>query len=165
MFTLRSLNLMMYSSFWIWLPRLQLRFPKLTWTMSTLQEPVMELLWLISCWSTLELTDLSKGVNIWIFLFWVRSFYSRAFPMVSSLIGPQYNNDQFWKFSTSAASGSPNNFDTPMVPTFSSDFEVTIPLILSYIILQNIILVCPLPWNQWWIDSIWGTKPWPCSPQ
>ena len=44
--------------------------------------------------------------------------------MVSSLIGPQYNNDQFWKFSTSAAAGSANNFDTPMVPTFSSDFEV-----------------------------------------
>jgi len=49
--------------------------------------------------------------------------FKRAFPMVSSLIGPQYNNDQFWKFSTSAAAGSANNFDTPMVPTFSSDFE------------------------------------------
>merc|ERR1719245_518286 len=49
--------------------------------------------------------------------------FKRAFPMVSSLIGPQYNNDQFWKFSTSAAAGSPNNFDTPMNPTFSSDFE------------------------------------------
>jgi len=49
--------------------------------------------------------------------------FKRAFPMVSSLIGPQYNNDQFWKFSTSAAAGSANNFDTPMNPTFSSDFE------------------------------------------
>ena len=44
--------------------------------------------------------------------------------MVSSLIGPQYNNDQFWKFSTAAADGQANNFDTPMVPAFSSDFEV-----------------------------------------
>ena len=50
--------------------------------------------------------------------------------MVSSLIGPQYNNDQFWKFSTSAAAGSANNFDTPMVPTFSSDFEVSTHIIL-----------------------------------
>ena len=64
MFTLRRAKLMMYSLYWIWLPRLQLRFPKLTWTMSTLQEPVMELLWLISYWSTLELIDLSKGMKI-----------------------------------------------------------------------------------------------------
>ena len=44
--------------------------------------------------------------------------------MVSSLIGPQYNNDQFWKFSSSAAAGSANNFDTAVVPAFSSTFEV-----------------------------------------
>ena len=44
--------------------------------------------------------------------------------MVSSLIGPQYNNDQFWKFSTSATEGNPNNFDTAVVPSFSADFEV-----------------------------------------
>ena len=44
--------------------------------------------------------------------------------MVSSLIGPQYNNDQFWKFSVSAAAGSANNFDTAVVPAFSSTFEV-----------------------------------------
>ena len=44
--------------------------------------------------------------------------------MVSSLIGPQYNNDQFWKFSAAAAAGEANNFDTPSVPAFSSTFEV-----------------------------------------
>ena len=44
--------------------------------------------------------------------------------MVSSLIGVQYNNDQFWKFSAAAAAGEANNFDTPSVPTFSSTFEV-----------------------------------------
>jgi len=49
--------------------------------------------------------------------------FHRAFPMVSSLIGPQYNNDQFWKFSASAAAGSANNFDTAVVPAFSSTFE------------------------------------------
>ena len=46
--------------------------------------------------------------------------------MVSSLIGPQYNNDQFWKFSTSAADGEVNNFDTAVVPSFAADFEVEI---------------------------------------
>jgi len=49
--------------------------------------------------------------------------FRRAFPMVSSLIGVQYNNDQFWKFSAAAAAGEANNFDTPSVPTFSSTFE------------------------------------------
>ena len=44
--------------------------------------------------------------------------------MVSSLIGVQYNNDQFWKFSAAAAAGEANNFDTPSVPAFSSTFEV-----------------------------------------
>ena len=48
----------------------------------------------------------------------------RAFPMVSSLIGPQYHDDQFWKFMEIGADGSPNNFDTPVVPEFSADFEV-----------------------------------------
>ena len=44
--------------------------------------------------------------------------------MVSSLIGPQYHDGQFWKFSVSASQGSPNNFDTPVVPAFAVDFEV-----------------------------------------
>ena len=50
--------------------------------------------------------------------------FHRAFPMVSSLIGVQYNNNQFWKFSAAAAAGEANNFDTPSVPAFSSTFEV-----------------------------------------
>ena len=45
--------------------------------------------------------------------------------MVSSMIGPQYHDGQFWKFSAIAADGSPNNFDTPVVPEFSADFEVS----------------------------------------
>merc|ERR1711862_61305 len=49
--------------------------------------------------------------------------FKRAFPMVSSMIGPQYNNDKFWKFSTSASEGNANDFDTEMNPTFSTDFE------------------------------------------
>ena len=44
--------------------------------------------------------------------------------MVSSLIGPQYHDGQFWKFSVSASQGSPNNFDIPVVPAFAADFEV-----------------------------------------
>ena len=50
--------------------------------------------------------------------------FHRAFPMVSSLLGVQYNSDQFWKFSASAAAGSANNFDTAAIPAFSSTFEV-----------------------------------------
>ena len=50
--------------------------------------------------------------------------FHRAFPMVSSLIGVQYNNDQFWRFSAAAAPGEANYFDTPSVPAFSSTFEV-----------------------------------------
>jgi len=46
--------------------------------------------------------------------------FKRAFPMVSSLIGPQYHDDQFWKF---AESGEPNDFSVAMVPTFADDFE------------------------------------------
>jgi len=49
--------------------------------------------------------------------------FKRAFPMVSSMIGPQYNNDKFWKFSMSASDGNANDFDTEMNPTFSTDFE------------------------------------------
>ena len=45
--------------------------------------------------------------------------------MVSSLIGPQYHDGQFWKFSVSASQGSPNNFDIPVVPAFAADFEVS----------------------------------------
>ena len=50
--------------------------------------------------------------------------FHRAFPMVSSLVGVQYNNDQFWRFSAAATAGEANNFDTPSVPAFSSTFEV-----------------------------------------
>merc|ERR1711971_1227917 len=46
--------------------------------------------------------------------------FKRAFPMVSSLIGPQYHDDQLWKF---AESGDPNDFSVAMVPTFADDFE------------------------------------------
>ena len=44
--------------------------------------------------------------------------------MVSSLIGPQYHDDQFWKFSEAADAGDLNNFNVAMVPTFADDFEV-----------------------------------------
>jgi len=49
--------------------------------------------------------------------------FKRAFPMVSSLIGPQYHDDQFWKFAESADDGEPNDFSVAMVPTFGDDFE------------------------------------------
>ena len=45
--------------------------------------------------------------------------------MVSSLIGPQYHDDQFWTFTESAPDHQTNNFDVPVVPTFSEDFEVS----------------------------------------
>ena len=54
----------------------------------------------------------------------------RAFPMVSSLIGPQYHDDKFWKFAQSAEEGTPNNFDVEVVPEFSADFEVNIQIFL-----------------------------------
>ena len=54
--------------------------------------------------------------------------------MVSSMIGPQYNNDKFWKFSMSASDGNANDFDTEMNPTFSTDFEVLTLLILSLLL-------------------------------
>ena len=44
--------------------------------------------------------------------------------MVSSLIGPQYHETQFWKFAQSAQAGDPNDFSVAMVPTFAADFEV-----------------------------------------
>merc|ERR1719471_1840044 len=50
--------------------------------------------------------------------------FKRALPMVSSLIGPQYHEDQFWTFSQAAPDHQTNNFDVPVVPTFSEDFEV-----------------------------------------
>jgi poly(3-hydroxybutyrate) depolymerase len=49
--------------------------------------------------------------------------FRRALPMVSSLIGPQYHEDQFWTFTESAPDHQTNNFDVPVVPTFSEDFE------------------------------------------
>merc|ERR1712066_78140 len=49
--------------------------------------------------------------------------FRRAFPMVSSLIGPQYHEKKFWKFAESAALGEPNDFSVAMVPTFAGDFE------------------------------------------
>ena len=57
--------------------------------------------------------------------------------MVSSLIGPQYHDDQFWKFAESADDGEPNDFSVAMVPTFAADFEVhitfsSLTLTLSY---------------------------------
>ena len=44
--------------------------------------------------------------------------------MVSSLIGPQYHETQFWKFAQSAQAGDPNDFSVAMVPTFAAGFEV-----------------------------------------
>ena len=41
--------------------------------------------------------------------------------MVSSLIGPQYHDEKFWKF---AEAGDPNDFNVAMAPTFADDFEV-----------------------------------------
>ena len=60
--------------------------------------------------------------------------FQRVFPMVSSLIGPQYHEDQFWTYSESAPEGTPNNFDVPVVPEFSSDFEVCNTHTINYLI-------------------------------
>lgn len=49
--------------------------------------------------------------------------FKRAFPMVSSLISPQYHDGQFWKFSKSSEAGGLNDFDTAVVPEFSADFQ------------------------------------------
>ena len=55
--------------------------------------------------------------------------------MVSSLIGPQYHDDQLWKFAESADAGDANDFSVAMVPTFAADFEV---LSFLFLFLQNI---------------------------
>ena len=57
--------------------------------------------------------------------------------MVSSMIGPQYHDGQFWKFSAIAAAGSPNNFDTAVVPEFSADFEVSTTVNLDQIYISS----------------------------
>jgi len=44
--------------------------------------------------------------------------FHRAFPMVSSLIGPQYNTDTFW----AANYGETNEYNIAMVPQFKDDF-------------------------------------------
>jgi len=49
--------------------------------------------------------------------------FQRVFPMVSSLIAPQFHQNQFWMFSQAADQGDPNNFDTPRVPEFTPTFE------------------------------------------
>jgi poly(3-hydroxybutyrate) depolymerase len=49
--------------------------------------------------------------------------FRRAFPMVSSLISPQYHDDQFWASSVSAAPGEANVYDTPVLPMFADSFE------------------------------------------
>ena len=55
------------------------------------------------------------------------------------MIGPQYHDGQFWKFSAIAAAGSPNNFDTAVVPEFSADFEVSTTVNLDKIYIYIII--------------------------
>ena len=47
----------------------------------------------------------------------------RAFPMVSSLISPQYHDNQFWASPVSAAPGEANVYATAVVPMFDDDFE------------------------------------------
>jgi len=49
--------------------------------------------------------------------------FKRAFPMVSSLISPQYHDNQFWASPVSAAPGEANVYDTAVVPVFADDFE------------------------------------------
>jgi len=49
--------------------------------------------------------------------------FRRAFPMVSSLISPQYHDNQFWASPVSAAPGEANVYDTAVVPVFDDDFE------------------------------------------
>ena len=113
---------------------------KISWIIIKYQAQATEPPWPTSSSSTPEQTDLSTGAlsgRILIFIIPDRS-YSRAFPMVSSLIGPQYNNDQFWKFSASAAAGSANNFDTAAIPAFSSTFEVCMRNNLCFNIQWNI---------------------------
>jgi len=49
--------------------------------------------------------------------------FRRAFPMVSSLISPQFHDDQFWTFTQSAVAGSANSFDTARQLSFAPEFE------------------------------------------
>jgi len=49
--------------------------------------------------------------------------FRRAFPMVSSLISPQYHDNAFWKPTVSAAAGEANTHDISVVPEFAAQFE------------------------------------------
>jgi len=49
--------------------------------------------------------------------------FRRVFPMVSSLISPQYHDSSFWKSSASAAPGSANIYDIQVSPVFDDNFE------------------------------------------
>merc|ERR1712128_362963 len=49
--------------------------------------------------------------------------FRRAFPMVSSLISPQYHDDQFWASPTLSEAGVTNVYDTAIVPVFADGFE------------------------------------------
>jgi len=49
--------------------------------------------------------------------------FKRAFPMVSSLISPQYHDDQFWASPTLSEAGVTNVYDTAIVPVFADGFE------------------------------------------
>ena len=49
--------------------------------------------------------------------------FRRALPMVSSLLGPQYHEDQFWTFSHSAPPNHTNDYDVERRPTFNENFE------------------------------------------
>merc|ERR1712123_91694 len=49
--------------------------------------------------------------------------FKRAFPMVSSLISPQYHDDQFWASPTLSEAGVTNVYDTAIVPAFADGFE------------------------------------------
>ena len=62
--------------------------------------------------------------------------------MVSSLIGPQYHDNQLWKFAESADDGDPNAFSVAMVPTFADNFEVLIDF--SQIYNVQLFSVCTL---------------------
>ena len=50
--------------------------------------------------------------------------FRRALPMVSSLLGPQFHQDQFWTFSQPSPPNQTNDFDVRREPTFGEDFEV-----------------------------------------
>ena len=49
--------------------------------------------------------------------------------MVSSLMDVQYHDDQFWMFTESPDhEGIANNYDTPRMPDFNDDFEVSLSM-------------------------------------